>query len=101
MSILQEIFKWSQSLPAWQSDAIARLLVKQLSTDDIDDLLALLKSEHGIPDPSGRKPKPLTTDQIPVPVVTKTQVVLQAMKSLQHVNAINERSVKLENLLSL
>jgi hypothetical protein len=25
MSILQEILTWSQGLPAWQSDAIARL----------------------------------------------------------------------------
>ena len=26
MSILQEILTWTQSLPAWQSDAVARLL---------------------------------------------------------------------------
>lgn len=57
MSILQEILVWTQGLPAWQSDAVARLLAKQtLTADDQDDLFALLKLAHGIPDPKGRKP---------------------------------------------
>ena len=39
MSILQDILNWSQGLPAWQSDAIARLFAKQaLSTEDLEDL---------------------------------------------------------------
>lgn len=50
MSILQEILTWSKTIPAWQSDAIARLLAKQtLDAADVDDLLALLKSAHGTP----------------------------------------------------
>ena len=58
MSILQEILVWTQGLPAWQSDAVARLLAKQtLRADDQDDLFALLKLAHGIADPKGRKPK--------------------------------------------
>jgi len=92
LPILQEILEWSQSLPGWQSDAIARLLANQtLTPDDLDDLFALLKAEHGIPDPKGRKPKPLTADQIPAPVKTSTHVELRAMKNLQHVNAIAEK----------
>lgn len=52
MTILQEIQTWSNSLPDWQSDAILRLFIKQnLDQKDIEDLYALLKSEHGIPDP--------------------------------------------------
>lgn len=44
MSILQEILGWTQGVPAWQSDAAARLLAKQtLNADDLDDLYALLK----------------------------------------------------------
>ena len=75
LTILQEILKWSQELPAWQSDAIARLLGKQvLTTEDFDDLYALLKVAHGIPDHAGRTPKPLTADQIPAPVKTSTNV---------------------------
>jgi len=92
LPILQEILQWSQSLPGWQSDAIARLLANQtLTPDDLDDLYALLKAEHGIPDPKGRKPKLLTADQIPAPVKVSTHVELRAMKNLQHVNAIAEK----------
>jgi energy-coupling factor transporter ATP-binding protein EcfA2 len=91
MSILQEILAWTQTLPAWQGDAVARLLAKQtLSPDDQDDLFALLKLAHGIPDPKGRTPKPLTADQIPAPVMKTTHVELLAMKDMRHVNAIAE-----------
>ncbi len=91
MSILLEILDWSKSLPAWQSDAAARLLARQaLSADDHDDLFGLIKAEHGIPDPKGRKPKPLTADQIPAPVKATTHVELRAIKNMRHVNAIAE-----------
>ncbi|HAN49110.1 MAG TPA: ATPase, partial [Nitrospira sp.] len=91
MSILQEILGWTQGVPAWQSDAAARLLAKQtLNAEDLDDLYALLKMAHGIPDPKNRTPKPLASDQIPAPVKASTHVELLAMKNLQHVNAIAE-----------
>lgn len=90
MTILQEILGWSQGLPAWQSDAIARLLARPLSAEDLDDLFALLKVAHGIPDPKDRKPKPLTADQIPAPVKVTTHVELRAIKNMRHVNAIAE-----------
>src|SRR5690348_15388543 len=89
MSILQEILAWTQTLPKWQSDAVARLLAKEsLAPDDQDDLHALLKLEYGIPDPKGRTPKPLTADQIPAPVRKTTRIELLAMKNMRHVNAI-------------
>jgi energy-coupling factor transporter ATP-binding protein EcfA2 len=91
MSILQEILDWTKGLPAWQSDAVARLLAKQtLTMEDQDDLIALLKAAHDIPDPKSRKPKPLTADQIPAPVEVATNVELRAMKNMRHVNAIAE-----------
>jgi len=38
MIILNEILDWSMGLPAWQSDAISRLLnCETLSKDDTDD----------------------------------------------------------------
>ena len=91
MAILQEILKWTEGLPAWQSDAVARLLAKQtLTPSDVDDLFALLKAAHGIPDPKERTPKPLTAKLIPVPVKVNTHVELRAMKNLLNVNAIAE-----------
>lgn len=91
MSLLQEILNWSQTLPDWQSDAVARLLAKQtLTAKDQEDLYSLLKAAHGIPDTEGRKPNPLTADQIPAPVKSSTHVELLAMKNMRHVNAIAE-----------
>lgn len=91
MAILQEILKWTKGLPTWQSDAVARLLVKQkLTPDDEADLFALLKAAHGIPDSKARIPKPLTADQIPAPVKVSTHVELHAIKNMRHVNAIAE-----------
>ena len=91
MSILQEILVWTQGLSAWQSDAVARLLAKQtLTAEDQDDLFALLKAAHGIPDPKDRSPKPLTADQIPAPVKATMHVELHAIKNMRHVNAIAE-----------
>ena len=91
MTLLQEILNWSQSLPDWQSDAVARLLAKQtLTVEDQNDLFAMLKVAHGIPDPKGRKPKPLTANQIPAPVTVTTHVKLVSMKNMRHVNAIAE-----------
>lgn len=91
MALLQEVLTWTQTLPAWQSDAVARLLAKQnLMPDDEADLFALLKSAHGIPDPKARTPKPLTADQIPAQVKGSTHIALLAMKNLRHVNAIAE-----------
>jgi energy-coupling factor transporter ATP-binding protein EcfA2 len=91
MSVLQELFAWTRGLPPWQSDAVARLLAKQtLSADDHDDLFALVKSAHGIPDPKGRQTKPLTSDQIPAQIKVNSHVELRAIKNMRHVNAIAE-----------
>ena len=91
MGILQEILTWTQGLPAWQSDAVSRLLAKQtLAAQDYEDLYALLKLAHGIPDPKTRHPKPLTADQIPAQVEVNTHIELRAIKNLRNVNAIAE-----------
>lgn len=91
MSVLQEVLAWSKKLPAWQSDAVARLLAKaELSPADDADVFALLKLEHGIADPQGRIARPLSADQIPEPVRSSMQIQLVAIKDMRHVNAIAE-----------
>lgn len=89
MSVLQEILTWSQKLPDWQSDAIARLFKKHvLEAEDIDDLYALLKADNGISDPQGRIAKRLSEDQISVPAHSGARVELLCIKNLTRVNAI-------------
>lgn len=89
MSILQEIQKWSTEQPAWQQDAIARIYSQSdLSAEDLDDLYALLKVEHGIPDPAGRQPRTLAADQIAGAAPIGQRVQLASIKNLLNVNAL-------------
>lgn len=91
MSILQEILGWAKGLAPWQSDAVGRLFTKEaLTAEDLDDLYALLKAEHGIPDPKGRTASPLVDDKIPAGAQPNEHVELLAMKNLTNVNAIAE-----------
>jgi hypothetical protein len=91
MTILQEILNWSHGLSAWQSDAIARLFANgTLSNEDLDDLFALLKSDHGIPDPKDRKANRLSSEQIPEATVRDTKFKIIGLKNLRHVNALAE-----------
>lgn len=61
MTLLSNILKWTQTLPAWQRDATRRLLQREkgLSKDDYTELYALLKVVHDLPNPDGLTPEPL------------------------------------------
>lgn len=89
MSVLQEVLMWSKGLPAWQGDCVRRLLGQEtLSQQDFEDVLALLKSAHGITDPEERIASPLSEDQIPAAIRPTTHIELNAVKNLVNVNAI-------------
>jgi energy-coupling factor transporter ATP-binding protein EcfA2 len=91
MMILQEILKWSKGLPVWQQDAIARLYTKiDLTSQDYDDVYALLKSDHDIVDTKGRVPKTLADEQVAAPETIDRLVQLAAIKNLRNVNALAE-----------
>jgi len=48
MDVLKEILNWSQERPAWQRDALRRLVVVgDLLDKDIDELTEICKSAHG------------------------------------------------------
>src|ERR1700730_9692387 len=92
MTLLQQIFTWTQGLPTWQSDAVSRLLSNEILTGpDKDDLYALLKATHGIADPQGRVAKPLTAAHVPASIGSATNVTLLAIKDLRNVNALAEK----------
>ncbi len=49
MIVLDEILKWSSTLPSWQRDALRRLIAQgPLSEDDISELTELCKAAHGL-----------------------------------------------------
>lgn len=89
MSILQEIQKWSENLPAWQQEAVAKLYAaKTLSDNDWTRLYALLKIEHGIPVEAPITAERLAPEQVAAPQKPKRLVQLVAIKNLRQVNAI-------------
>lgn len=61
-----------------------------LSAQDFDDLYALLKSAHGIPDPNGRVPGKLAAELVAVPLASNRLVQIAAIKNLHNVNALAE-----------
>ena len=88
MPLLDEILSWSTNLPVWQRDAVRRLFRQEdLTQQDYDDLHAMLKAAHGIPDPQNRQSNPLAAEHLPAKT-TEAIVVLKAMRDLQHVNRI-------------
>jgi hypothetical protein len=49
VTVLQEPLEWSQDRPAWQRDALRRLVLHdELSNDDISALTDICKSAHGL-----------------------------------------------------
>lgn len=90
MSLLDDILAWSTTgLSLWQRDALRRLFQKEvLDQQDLDDLYAMLKSAHGIPDPENREPDPLAQKHLPAQTANAAPVILRAMRDLKHVNRI-------------
>lgn len=89
MTILSEIQKWAEKLPAWQQHAVAVLYERPTPTaEDLEDILALLQDAHGIADIFGREARKLTKEQVAAPQAGQPLVQLTAIKNLQYVNAL-------------
>ncbi len=90
MALLDDILTWTETLPAWQQDAARRLFQKPegLSEQDYAELYVLLKAAHGIPNPEGLLPAPLSKDHLPSVLGSGDTVSLKALRNLNHVNCI-------------
>ncbi|MCX6347913.1 MAG: hypothetical protein NTV79_00210, partial [Candidatus Aureabacteria bacterium] len=90
MSLFDNILSWATAeLKGWQRDALRRLFIKQdLDQQDYDDLYAMLKSAHGLPDPQNRQPFPIAEKHLPAQVGGAAPIVLCALRDLKHVNRI-------------
>lgn len=89
MKVLTEILKWSQDRPAWQRDALRRLVLKgQLADNDLHDLTEICKSAHGLSDFS--EIVPLATDHIPNTGAGPGPVTLVSIFHHHGVNALAE-----------
>ena len=84
-NIFEDILEWSKERPGWQRDALRRLFTSgKLSSKDLDDLVELSKSGHGLGDP--RRPDPLATEHI---AVTSRQAVPVSLTAITHHQGVN------------
>jgi energy-coupling factor transporter ATP-binding protein EcfA2 len=86
MGLLDDILAWSGNLPTWQSDALRRLFHSgALNAQDLTELLAMVKQQHGDGTQAGVQPVPLQRADIPHAGGSET-VRLLGLNNLQHVN---------------
>lgn len=89
MTVLQEILEWSLDRPAWQRDALRRLVLNgELSDEDIRALTEACKSEHGLAE--RQDVAPLTKEHVPEKAAGATPVSLVSIFHHRGVNALAE-----------
>jgi len=90
MALLNDILKWTESLPLWQRDACRRLLQKEagLENDDYSELYALLKKENGIEVDDAPEPVSLANEHLPTGCASGETVILVRLRDLENVNQI-------------
>lgn len=82
---LRAIFNWSKERPAWQRDALRRLLLSgELTNADIAALTELCKD-------STKQSQPLKEDDISAQKTGAPTVALKSIRNVQNVNALAER----------
>ncbi len=89
MTVLEELLKWSQDRPAWQRDALRRLVLNgDLSDDDIRALTDLCKSAQGLAEQQNIAP--LTKEHVPEKTAGSPPVSLVSIFHHRGVNALAE-----------
>ncbi|WP_416761171.1 AAA family ATPase [Roseateles sp. So40a] len=89
MTILNEIQKWAERLPAWQQHAVAILYERRRpEQEDLEAIYTLLLGSKGVPGLMEIEPRKLTQEQVGAAQVGERLVQLTAVKNLQHVNAL-------------
>ncbi len=84
---LADILAWSAEQPDWQREALRRLFVTgSLSTGDLDELLGLCKSKHGLAETETRRPDVLTNDHL---AITEGGVAAVTLAKLTHHKGVN------------
>ncbi len=89
MTVLQQILEWSKDRPAWQRDALRRLVSNgELSESDILALTDICKSAYGLVDQ--QVVDPLTEDHVPDKTAGAAPVSLVSIFHHRGVNALAE-----------
>ena len=87
MNVLQEILIWSAGRPAWQRDALRRLITAgELSDDDLHDLTEICKGGHGLAEKI--EFSPLSKEHVPTRDAVSAAVSLESIYHHEGVNAL-------------
>ncbi len=91
ISALHEILKWSSDRPAWQRDALRRIIaLDELAELDMVELDRLCRAAHGADQSTDAAvaPQPLAASHLPPAPGSAASVTLISIGSLQHVNRL-------------
>ena len=89
VTVLEELLEWSQDRPAWQRDALRRLVLNgELSGDDIRVLTDICKSAQGLAEP--QDVLSLGREHVPETVANSPPVSLVSIFHRRGVNALAE-----------
>ena len=95
MSTLDLIIKWAQEdLLDWQSDAVRRMLTQEeLTKEDKNEILLMLKASHGLIDRKNTKEsRPLKEGDLSGAPSCRIEIILKAIEDISNVNAIKDDS---------
>jgi hypothetical protein len=91
-NIYPELLEWSATRPAWQQDALRRLILSpNITAKDLQEIESLCKISHGIKSESfpDLKPQPLKQDHIPCQFPKDISVRVASISEVKNVNAIS------------
>lgn len=92
MPTIDDVITWANTLPAWQGDAVRRLLVageQPLNAQDYSEILALAKADLKLaPPPDNLKPVPPAAGKFSGSPATTAAVKLLSIDNIRNVNII-------------
>jgi len=91
MAVLTDLLEWSAGRPAWQRDALRRIITQEnLAEEDVAELLAICLADHGMSDPEipVPAPQPLAAEHLPPSENIDERVQLIGIREVEGVNAL-------------
>lgn len=89
-NVLADILAWCGELPAWQQDAIRRVVEGcDIGKDDVEELVLLCKNSNGVAfDEELPQLRPLRAEHLPQGTQTRQSVTLRRISHVENVNAL-------------
>lgn len=94
MPISKELLEWSRDRPKWQQDALRRFAIRQaFSPEDEDEVISILKAEHGVNQPKATVAQPLEAKHLPEGMAGEGPVQLASVGNVENANRLAKGQV--------